>query len=85
MTFTYASRSKFENISDVIIVTEDNREFRAHKCILSARLEYFRSMFSMGWIESGQKVTQVKLPITGPLCQVLLDHLYTDLEAIPNR
>ena len=85
ITFTYASRSKFENISDVIIVTEDNREFRAHKCILSARLEYFRSMFSMGWIESGQKVTQVKLPITGPLCQVLLEHLYTDLEAIPNR
>ena len=42
-------------------------------------------MFSMGWIESGQKVTQVKLPITGPLCQVLLEHLYTDLEAIPNR
>ena len=72
----------------MIIVTEDNCEFRAHKCILSARLDYFRSMFSMGWIESNpgnsQKITQVKLPITGPLCQILLDYLYTDMDVIPN-
>ena len=71
-------------ICDVIILTEDQIEFRAHKCILSARLEYFRSMFSMGWIESAQKITEVKLPITGPLCQTLLEYLYTDLESIPN-
>ena len=82
------SRTKFEALSDVIIVTEDHCEFRAHKCILSARLDYFQSMFSMGWIESNpgnsQKITQVKLPITGPLCQILLDYLYTDMDVIPN-
>ena len=78
------TRTDLEAISDVIILTEDQMEFRAHKCILSARLDYFRSMFSMGWIESAQKITEVKLPITGLLCQTLLEYLYTDLDSIPN-
>jgi hypothetical protein len=46
------SRCDFEDLTDVIIISTDKKEFHAHKCMLSARLDYFRSMFSMGWIES---------------------------------
>ena len=45
-------RCEFEDLTDVIVVSTDKKEYYAHKCMLSARLDYFRSMFSMGWIES---------------------------------
>jgi hypothetical protein len=37
---------------DVIIASEDGKQFPAHKCILAARCEYFASMLSGGFTES---------------------------------
>ncbi len=77
------SRTRFPDFSDVIIRSEDEVEFEAHKCILSARLDYFRSMFSCGWIEdNSQRSSVVTLPIPANLCEVLLDFLYTDFDVL---
>ena len=35
----------FDQLCDVTLVSEDKVEFPAHLCILSARLDYFKSMF----------------------------------------
>jgi BTB/POZ domain len=48
LSFERASGSEF---CDVRIRSEDGKEFDAHRVVLSARLEYFRAMFSCGWIE----------------------------------
>lgn len=36
---------------DTKIASNDGTIFRAHRCVLAARLKYFQSMFSGGWIE----------------------------------
>lgn len=43
------NRAMFPNFYDVTIKCRDNKEIKAHKCILAARLEYFNNMFSMRW------------------------------------
>lgn len=47
-----------EDLCDVSIRSQDGKVFRAHRSILSARLEYFRSMFACGWIEVIQLLSQ---------------------------
>ena len=42
---------KSDNFSDVLFIV-DNQEVPAHRCILSARSEYFRAMFSDGMREA---------------------------------
>jgi hypothetical protein len=77
------SRTRFPNFSDVIITTDDKVKFIAHKCILSARLDYFRSMFSAGWVEAASDhQTHLNLPLDSKLCKVLLDFIYTDFDQI---
>ena len=61
----------------MVIVSVDDVEFAAHRCILSARMEYFQSMFSLGWIETG-KNRQLKLPIQSKVLAVLLEYIYRD-------
>ena len=48
LSFDRASGREFY---DVRIRSEDGKVFDAHRVVLSARLEYFRAMFSCGWIE----------------------------------
>ena len=79
------SRSKHEEISDVIIKTEDKKEYLAHKCMLSARLDYFKSMFCMGWCETKSESTTVTLPHASQYIQVLLDFVYTDFDCVPSE
>lgn len=43
------NRVDFEDFYDVKVKCRDGREMGAHKCILSARLEYFGNMFSARW------------------------------------
>ena len=45
--FLYFSPSLY----DVCIKGEDGVSVQCHKCVLVARLEYFRSMLGSGWVE----------------------------------
>lgn len=44
-------RSMLPSLHDVVVCSSDGATFKAHKCLLSARLDYFNSMFTGGWIE----------------------------------
>lgn len=69
-------RNKFQSLYDVTLVSSDNVHFPSHRCILIARLEYFNSMLSLGWVEfSSSKLT---LPITSRVLDIILEFLYTD-------
>jgi hypothetical protein len=72
------SRKSFPELHDVIIKTDDGEEISAHKCILSARLEYFRSMFGLGWIETGGGISKLSLPLPAKVVHAILDFLYRD-------
>ena len=71
------TRINSPELHDVVIVSEDDIEFSAHRCILSARLEYFNSMFNLGWIETG-KNKMLNLPVQSKVLGVLLDYIYKD-------
>ncbi|KAK9875280.1 hypothetical protein WA026_007670 [Henosepilachna vigintioctopunctata] len=66
----------FPEYYDVILRCSDNKEISAHKCILSARLEYFNSMFSIRW--SNVEKSVISVPYTGDLVEALLEFVYTD-------
>lgn len=44
-------RKLYPSFYDVKITSNDGATFKAHKCVLSARLEYFHSMLGGDWIE----------------------------------
>ncbi|KAK8765298.1 hypothetical protein V5799_032092 [Amblyomma americanum] len=69
-------RNKFETLCDVTLVSSDKVSFPCHRCILVARLEYFNSMLSFGWAEFSS--SQLSLPITSKVLEVILEFLYTD-------
>ncbi len=72
------ARKSFPEMCDVTIATEDGDEVSAHRCVLSARLEYFRSMFGLGWTESGKENTELSLPVASKVLKAVLDFLYRD-------
>ncbi|XP_078373752.1 inhibitor of Bruton tyrosine kinase-like isoform X1 [Oculina patagonica] len=88
------SRLNCPELYDVVIVSEDGTELKCHKCILVARLEYFRSMLASGWLESSEQSKTLKLPFPTVILEVVLDFLYsgqagkveeiTDLELLGN-
>ena len=71
------TRKSCPELHDITIISEDAIEFSAHRCILSARLEYFNSMFSLGWIETG-KNKQLNLPVPSKILAVILEYIYKD-------
>lgn len=42
-------REDFPEYYDIVLKCCDNKEIKAHKCILIARLEYFRNLFAVRW------------------------------------
>uniref|UniRef100_A0A2C9LAN8 BTB domain-containing protein n=1 Tax=Biomphalaria glabrata TaxID=6526 RepID=A0A2C9LAN8_BIOGL len=70
-------RSKLPELYDVNIRSEDGEEIQCHKCVLVARLEYFYSMLSTGWVETFNTTT-LSLPIPGQVLKILIDYLYCD-------
>ncbi|ESO06175.1 hypothetical protein HELRODRAFT_188286 [Helobdella robusta] len=44
-----------KGLGDVSITTSDGAEVSCHKCVLVARMEYFRSMFASHWMELGSE------------------------------
>ncbi|CAN7986704.1 unnamed protein product [Ixodes hexagonus] len=69
-------RNKFQSLYDVTLVSSDNVEFPCHRCILIARLEYFNSMLSLGWVEFSS--SRLTLPITSRVLEIILEFLYMD-------
>lgn len=69
-------RLEHQQLGDVTLRCGEQRvNVRAHKCILVARSEYFRMMFSHNWSESDT----VNLPhIAAEYMVLLLDYLYSD-------
>ncbi|XP_074037168.1 inhibitor of Bruton tyrosine kinase isoform X2 [Leptinotarsa decemlineata] len=74
--FPTFNRLNFPNLYDVLVKCRDNKEIKAHKCILSARMEYFANMFSLRW--GGEQTTEVSLPFPKSTVEALLEFLYTD-------
>lgn len=70
-------REKHPELCDVTVTSEDGIEFKAHRCILTSRLEYINSMLNHGWLESSQK-SKLHLPIPHKVLQILIDFLYED-------
>lgn len=62
---------------DVCIASEDGIRLQCHKCVLVARLEYFRSMLGSGWIETSNS-TALTLPVPADILTVILNFFYTD-------
>lgn len=50
------NRLSYPELYDVTIKCADNAEIRAHRCVLSSRLEYFNLMFNSSWSESTKDV-----------------------------
>jgi hypothetical protein len=51
-------RSVHEDLSDIILQSNDSHQFRAHQCVLVARSEYFYSMlFANLWLEVSCLIT----------------------------
>lgn len=69
-------RNKFDTLCDVTLVSSDGMTFPCHRCILVARLEYFNSMLSFGWVEHSS--SQLSLPIASKVLDAILEFLYTD-------
>lgn len=81
--------SRDDSFSDVVLESTDKLLFNVHKCILVARLNYFKSMFSTNWScsEFGQSLSKSKsnnqppkmiLPFSSNAIEVLLECVYTN-------
>jgi hypothetical protein len=70
-------RLKHLELSDISIKSEDGIEYKCHKCILMARLEYFRGMLGSGWIEASAS-NALFLPINSKILDILMDYIYKD-------
>lgn len=74
----YFKFNSFPEFQDVKIKCPDGEIF-AHKCILAARLDYFKCMFGTNWKEvSEQEKAQISMPLPKNLLADILHYLYTD-------
>ncbi|CAK6446810.1 unnamed protein product [Pipistrellus nathusii] len=71
------NQKKCSFVYDVTMKSVDGKEFPCHKCVLCARLDYFRSMLSSSWIEASN-CAALEMPIQSDILKVILDYLYTD-------
>ena len=63
--------------TDVTLVAADKKEFRAHKAILAAQSDFFKTRFSSRWQDQrkGDKVELTDVP--GNVMEVMLSYMYT--------
>lgn len=71
------NRLNYPELYDVTIRCADNKEIKAHRCVLSTRLEYFNLMFNNSWSESTKEVINLT---TIPLeyMETIINFLYTN-------
>ncbi|XP_063615380.1 inhibitor of Bruton tyrosine kinase-like, partial [Penaeus indicus] len=71
------SRKINQELWDVMISSKTGDNLGAHKCVLSARSEYFNCMFGANWIESTSTKT-LSMPLPTNILVIILDYLYED-------
>lgn len=80
-------RKEKDPFVDVVLESSDKNLIPAHKCMLAARLNYFKSMFSMNWSLSeystqpstkDNQATKMVLPFSAKAIAVLLECVYTN-------
>ncbi|KAF7458729.1 putative kelch repeat protein [Cryptosporidium felis] len=64
------------DFSDIVFVLENGELLYAHKCILAAQSQYFKSMFRIGMVESESKEIHLE-HVTKKDFKVLIRFLYT--------
>lgn len=77
---TVFSRHKFRNFCDVELECTDRVIVHAHKCMLVARVEFFRSMLLSAWAESAGG--PIKVPIPSDVFTYVLDFVYSDSSTV---
>lgn len=68
------NRLSYPELFDVTIRCADSKEIKAHRCVLSTRLEYFNLMFNSSWSESTKEVinlTTIPLEYMEPIINYL--------------
>ncbi|CAH1647654.1 unnamed protein product [Spodoptera littoralis] len=76
-------RMFLEEIAPDVIVEVSGKRFKAHKCILSSRCQYFAGILSGGWVESLGNVI-VLPPFSYNVVYFALCHIYSGLATIPD-
>ncbi|XP_042889626.1 inhibitor of Bruton tyrosine kinase-like isoform X2 [Penaeus japonicus] len=71
------SRKTNQELWDVTISSKTGDNLGAHKCVLSARSEYFNCMFGASWIESTSSKA-LSMPLPTNILVIILDYLYED-------
>ncbi|XP_039268382.2 inhibitor of Bruton tyrosine kinase-like [Styela clava] len=74
---------KLHSLCDIELECSDGVILRAHKCILVARIEFFRSMLLSQWAESKGMIT--KVPIPSDIFKYVLEFSYTDSTFVLNH
>ncbi|XP_038109988.1 inhibitor of Bruton tyrosine kinase [Culex quinquefasciatus] len=75
--FPKLPRDSYPELRDVTIKLQGNQEIRAHKCVLTSRLDYFKLMFSQTWAESKSvNLTTVPLEYMDTIVDFLYDNDY---------
>ncbi|RZF45920.1 hypothetical protein LSTR_LSTR008297 [Laodelphax striatellus] len=69
-----------KDLYDVVIAGNDRGTIQVHKCVLTARLEYFRHMLCGGWVES-TVASPLVLPFSTAVLIDLVSFLYSDSES----
>ncbi|XP_023240693.1 uncharacterized protein LOC111639138 [Centruroides sculpturatus] len=71
-----------EEIDSDIIVQVQDKEIKAHRCILAARCKYFAAMFKGSWIETVDKIINLQ-GFTYPAVYFALCHIYSGAINLP--
>lgn len=71
------SRRTNQELWDVMISSRTGDNLGAHKCVLSARSEYFNCMFGANWIES-TSTKALSMPLPTNILVIILDYFYED-------
>lgn len=69
------NRLSYPELYDVTIKCADNKNIKAHRCVLSTRLEYFNLMFNNSWSESTKDIINLST-ISYEYMETIINFLY---------
>ncbi|XP_022911111.2 inhibitor of Bruton tyrosine kinase [Onthophagus taurus] len=71
------NRMDFPELHDVKIISKNGQSLSAHKCILIARVQFFRNIYSSRW-NTNSPLEKIDLPYTLNILEFFLEFIYTD-------